>query len=114
MVIHYQGSPKRPLKFYLKNKWGYKADLMHATSYLLKLQIDHVILDLHSQAYMKHMYAYIKSLKLVELQIYTYIQNDTENIEKYSTAKICLFQLQVPTFYAYIAGVPSVAICFFA
>ena len=53
MVIHAQERPKRLLKFYLKNKCSYKVDLVHATSYLLKLQIDHVILDEHSQAYMK-------------------------------------------------------------
>ena len=33
---------------------------------------------------------------MVELQRYTYMQKDTVNIEKYSTAKIYLFQLQVP------------------
>ena len=63
MVIHAQGSAKRLLKFYLKNKWRYKVDLVHATSYLLKLQIDHVILDGHSQAYMKLTYRHYKISK---------------------------------------------------
>ena len=56
VVIHAQGSLKRLLKFYLKNKWRYKVDLVHATSYMSKLQIDHVILDEHTQAYMKLIY----------------------------------------------------------
>ena len=63
MVIHAQESPKRFLKFYLKNKWRYKVDLVLATSYLLKLQIDHVILDGHSQAYMKLIYSIYKISK---------------------------------------------------
>ena len=57
--MHAQESPKRFLKFYLKNKCSYKVDLVHATSYLLKLQIDHVILDGHRKAYMKLIYTHI-------------------------------------------------------
>ena len=36
---------------YLKNYWRYKVDFLHAGSYLLKLQIDDVILGGHGQAY---------------------------------------------------------------
>ena len=50
------------LKFYLKSKCRYKVDLVHATSYLLKLQIDRVILDGHGQAYMKLTYRHIQDL----------------------------------------------------
>ena len=56
VVIHAQASPKRLLKFYTKDKWWYKVDLVHATSYLLNLQIDHVVLDGHRQRYMKLTY----------------------------------------------------------
>ena len=56
MVIHAQASPKRLLKFYIKEKWWYKVDLVHAISYLLNLHIDHAVLDGHRQGYMKLTY----------------------------------------------------------
>ena len=49
------------LKFYLKSECRYKVDLV-STSYLLKLQIDHVTLDGHSQAYMKPIYRHKQDL----------------------------------------------------
>ena len=35
---------------HLKNYWSYKVDFLHASTYLLKLEIDNVILDGHAQA----------------------------------------------------------------
>ena len=34
----------------LNNYWSYEVDFLHAGTYLLKLQIDYVILGRHSQA----------------------------------------------------------------
>ena len=35
---------------HLKNYWSYKVDFLHASTYLLKLEIDNVILDGYAQA----------------------------------------------------------------
>ena len=44
--------PREAFKtLYLKNLWRYKVEFVHTISYLLKLQIDYVILDGHGQAY---------------------------------------------------------------
>ena len=53
VIIHTQGNPNRLLKLCLKRKekMEHKGDLVHAASYLLKLQTDPVILDRHSQPY---------------------------------------------------------------
>ena len=51
----------------------------------------------------------------MELQRYTYIQNDTVNIEKKNQRQRSIYFNSMPqAFYAYIAVVHSVAICFFA
>ena len=45
------GMPKEAFKTLISEKqWSYKVDFVHAISYLLKLQIDHAILDEHAQA----------------------------------------------------------------
>ena len=100
VIIHAQGSPKRLLKFYLKKKWRYKVGLVHATSYLLKLQIDHVILDGNSQVYMKLTYRHIWNLHTM----YIHTERYCKYRKKIQRQKSIYFNFRSQTLYAYIAG----------
>ena len=65
--------PKEAFKTLILQKlWRYKVDFVHATSYLLKLQIDYVILDWHDQTcpgMPKEAFETYISQKLLEFQI---------------------------------------------